>query len=372
MYPGPRGARAFETSGFPAGSAGPPPRRGSGIRARGAPPGAGGAGEPTSGRQLWSGHDNEPSKAGQTNKIGSLEVSVAGIGCNNFGMRIDEERSRAVVDAALDAGVTLFDTADLYGGGKSEEFLGRALGSRRDRVVLTTKFGMKPPPDGLAPGSPEWVARAMDESLQRLGVDHVDLFLQHQPDPDTPIGDTLEAMNRLVDAGKAREIGGSNFSAAQLEEMAAAARERGVRPFVNLQNEYSLVQREPEAEVIPACQRLGITFVPYFPLASGLLTGKYRAQQGSARGLAARGVGRPRRRVPLRRALRPRRAARRVRRATTGTRCTSSRSRGWRPTRRWPASSPGRPRPSRSARTPPRPTAWQLTDTELAEVAALL
>jgi aryl-alcohol dehydrogenase-like predicted oxidoreductase len=220
----------------------------------------------------------------QTNKIGSLEVSVAGIGCNNFGMRIDEERSRAVVDAALDAGVTLFDTADLYGGGKSEEFLGRALGSRRDRVVLTTKFGMKPPPDGIAPGSPEWVARAMDESLERLGVDHVDLFLQHQPDPTTPIGDTLEAMGRLVDAGKAREIGGSNFSAAQLEEMATAARERGVRPFVNLQNEYSLVQREPEAEVIPACRQLGITFVPYFPLASGLLTGKYERNKEAPEG----------------------------------------------------------------------------------------
>src|SRR6476646_3704574 len=220
----------------------------------------------------------------QTNKIGSLEVSVAGIGCNNFGMRIDEERSRAVVDAALDAGVTLFDTADLYGGGKSEEFLGRALGSRRDRVVLTTKFGMKPPPDGLAPGSPEWVARAMDESLERLGVDHVDLFLQHQPDPKTPIGDTLEAMSRLVDAGKAREIGGSNFSAAQLEEMATAARERGVRPFVNLQNEYSLVQREPEAEVIPACRQLGITFVLYFPLASGLLTGKYERNKEAPEG----------------------------------------------------------------------------------------
>src|SRR5581483_7465751 len=113
------------------------------------------------------------------NKIGSLEVSVAGIGCNNFGMRIDEDRSREVVDAAIDAGVTHFDTADLYGGGKSEEFLGRALGPRRDQVVITTKFGMRPPPDGLAPGSPEWVARAIDESLQRLGTDHVDLYLLH-------------------------------------------------------------------------------------------------------------------------------------------------------------------------------------------------
>jgi aryl-alcohol dehydrogenase-like predicted oxidoreductase len=219
-----------------------------------------------------------------TNKIGSLEVSVAGIGCNNFGMRIDEDMSRAVVDAALDSGVTLFDTADLYGGGKSEEFLGRALGSRRDQVVLTTKFGMKPPPDGLAPGSAEWVARAIDESLARLGVDHVDLFLQHAPDPTTPIGETIEAMNKLVDAGKVREIGASNFSAAQLEAADAAARERGVRPFVNVQNEYSLVQREPEAEVIPACVRLGVTFIPYFPLASGLLTGKYKRDEPAPEG----------------------------------------------------------------------------------------
>ena len=218
------------------------------------------------------------------NKIGSLEVSVVGVGCNNFGMRTDEDRSKTVVDAALDAGVTLFDSADLYGGGKSEEFLGRALGSRRDRAVITTKFGMMKPPEGLAPGSPEWVAQACDNSLQRLGTDYIDLYLQHQPDTGTPIGDTLEAMNRLIDAGKVREIGGSNFSAAQLDEMATAAQERGVRPFVNLQNEYSLVQRDPEREVIPACQRLGITFVPYFPLASGLLTGKYKRDEAAPEG----------------------------------------------------------------------------------------
>jgi aryl-alcohol dehydrogenase-like predicted oxidoreductase len=143
---------------------------------------------------------------------------------------------------------------------------------------------MMKPPEGLAPGSPEWVAQACDNSLQRLGTDYIDLYLQHQPDPGTPIGDTLEALNRLVDAGKVREIGGSNFSAAQLDEMAAAAQERGVRPFVNLQNEYSLVQRDPEREVIPACQRLGITFVPYFPLASGLLTGKYKRDEAAPEG----------------------------------------------------------------------------------------
>jgi aryl-alcohol dehydrogenase-like predicted oxidoreductase len=218
------------------------------------------------------------------NKVGSLEVSVAGIGCNNFGMRIDEDQSRTVVDAALDAGVTLFDTADLYGGGKSEEFLGRALGSRRDQVVLTTKFGMKKPPEGVAPGGAQWVAESCEGSLRALGTDRIDLYLQHQPDPTTPIGDTLEAMNRLIDEGKVLEIGGSNFNAAQLDEMAAAAQERGLRPFVNLQNEYSLVQREPEAEVIPACERLGITFIPYFPLASGLLTGKYKRNEAAPEG----------------------------------------------------------------------------------------
>jgi aryl-alcohol dehydrogenase-like predicted oxidoreductase len=218
------------------------------------------------------------------NKIGSIEVSVAGIGCNNFGMRIDADQSRAVVDAALDAGVTLFDTADLYGGGKSEEFLGAALGSRRDGVVLTTKFGMKKPPEGVLPGSAQWVAESCEGSLRALGTDRIDLYLQHQPDPDTPIGDTLEAMNRLIDDGKVLEIGGSNFNAAQLDEMAAAAKERGLRPFVNLQNEYSLVQREPEAEVIPACERLGITFIPYFPLASGLLTGKYKRNEAAPEG----------------------------------------------------------------------------------------
>ena len=314
---------------------------------------------------------NEPSKAGQTNKIGSLEVSVVGIGCNNFGMRIDEERSRAVVDAALDAGVTLFDTADLYGGGKSEEFLGHALGSRRDQVVLTTKFGMKPPPDGLAPGSPEWVARAMDESLQRLGVDHVDLFLQHQPDPDTPIGDTLEAMNRLVDAGKAREIGGSNFSAAQLEEMAAAARERGVRPFVNLQNEYSLVQREPEAEVIPACQRLGITFVPYFPLASGLLTGKYRRNEAAPEGsrLAAwgdrAGAFLSDERFDL--------VERLDEYARDHGHTLHELALSWLATNPAVASViAGATSPEQVRSNAAATTAWQLTDTELAEVAALL
>jgi aryl-alcohol dehydrogenase-like predicted oxidoreductase len=211
-----------------------------------------------------------------TRQIGTLDVSVAGVGCNNFGMRIDEDASRAVVDAAIDAGVTHFDTADLYGGTKSEEFLGRALGTRRDDVIVATKFGMMAPPEGLTGGHPDWVAQAVDHSLRRLGTDRIDLYWLHAPDAATPIGDTLEALDRLVTAGKVREIGCSNFSAAQLDEAGAVAAERGLHRFVTVQNEYSLLHREPETEVLPACARLDMSLVPYFPLASGLLTGKYR------------------------------------------------------------------------------------------------
>jgi aryl-alcohol dehydrogenase-like predicted oxidoreductase len=203
-------------------------------------------------------------------------VPIAGIGCNNFGRRIDESRTREVVAAALEVGATLFDTADLYGDGKSEEFLGRALGGRRDEVVIVSKFGMRTPPNGLTGGHPAWVARACDASLKRLGTDRIDVYLLHQPDDATPIEDTLSAMTRLVDDGKVREIGCSNFSAKQLEEAADAASEHGLRRFATVQNEYSLLHPEPREEVIPACERLGISLMPYFPLASGLLSGKYR------------------------------------------------------------------------------------------------
>jgi aryl-alcohol dehydrogenase-like predicted oxidoreductase len=227
--------------------------------------------------------------------IGSLEVSVAGLGCNNFGMRIDEDASRAVVDAAIDVGINFFDTADLYGGTKSEEFLGRALGKRRDDVIVATKFGMMKPPEelGLTGGHPDWVARAVDDSLQRLGTDHIDLYWLHAPDADVPVGDTLEALDRLVNAGKVRELGCSNFSAAQLDEAAKEAEARGVRPFVTVQNDYSLLQREPESEVIPACRRLGLSFVPYFPLASGLLTGKYTRGEEPPEGTRLAQWGKP-------------------------------------------------------------------------------
>lgn len=211
-----------------------------------------------------------------TRLIGGLEVSVAGLGCNNFGTRIDEATSRAVVDAAIDAGVTHFDTADQYGGTLSEEFLGRALGSRRDEVVVATKFGRLAPPAGLTGGHPEWVAQAVEASLRRLGTDRIDLYWLHAPDAATHIGDTLEALEALVVAGKVREIGCSNFTAAHLDEASTVAADRGLHRFVTVQNEYSLLQRDVEREVLPACARLEMSLVPYFPLASGLLTGKYR------------------------------------------------------------------------------------------------
>jgi aryl-alcohol dehydrogenase-like predicted oxidoreductase len=208
----------------------------------------------------------------QRRRIGSLEVSAVGIGCNNFGWRIDADETAAVVNAALDAGIDFFDTADVYGAGKSEEFLGRALGPRRGEVVIATKFG-HPGNEHLRGGRSETVRRALEDSLRRLGTDRIDLYQLHKPDPAVPIAETLGALDELVRAGKVREIGCSNFSAEQIREAEAAA--PGAR-FVSVQNDYSLLQREPEAEVLPECERLGLAFLPYFPLASGLLTGKYR------------------------------------------------------------------------------------------------
>ncbi|MET0397296.1 MAG: aldo/keto reductase [Longimicrobiaceae bacterium] len=214
-------------------------------------------------------------------KIGSLEVSVVGVGCNNFGTRIDAAATAQVVGAALDAGIQFFDTADVYGKGLSEEYLGRALGSRRGEVVIATKFGGAM--DERRRGArPEYVRRAAEDSLRRLGTDYIDLYQIHRPDPEVPIADTLGALEELVRAGKVREIGSSNFSAAQLREAEAAA--RGGARFASVQNEYSLLHREPEAEVLPECERLGLAFLPYFPLASGLLTGKYRRDRAAPQG----------------------------------------------------------------------------------------
>lgn len=217
----------------------------------------------------------------QTRKIGSLDVSIVGLGCNNFGWTIDEAATAPVVDAALDAGVNFFDTADIYGGTKSEEFLGRLMPTRRNRIVLATKFGM-PVSEGKKGAKPEYVKQAAEDSLRRLNTDHIDLYQLHRPDDSVPIADTLGALNELVQAGKVREIGCSNFTAAQLREAQAAAGQ-GAR-FVSVQNEYSLVHREPENGVLQECDRLNIAFLPYFPLASGLLTGKYRQGQPVAEG----------------------------------------------------------------------------------------
>lgn len=207
--------------------------------------------------------------------IGSLQVSVAGLGCNNFGWRLDAEATAQVVHAALDAGITFFDTADIYGGTKSEEYLGQALRGRREQVVIATKFGMKV--DEQRQGAkPAYVRRAAEDSLRRLGTDYIDLYQLHQPDSETPIAETLAVLDELVKAGKVRELGCSNFSAQQVREAEAAVR-AGAARFVSVQNEYSLLQREPEREVLPECRRLGLAFLPYFPLANGLLTGKYRA-----------------------------------------------------------------------------------------------
>lgn len=204
--------------------------------------------------------------------IGSLDVSVVGLGCNNFGWHIDEAASRRVVDGALDAGVNHFDTADVYGDTESEAILGRALGGRRNEAVIATKFGgeIDERHKGAAPG---YVKQACEASLRRLGTDRIDLYYLHKPDPATPIADTLGALDDLVRAGKVREIACSNFSPEQLREAEAVA--DGAR-FMALQNEYSLLHREPEEGTLAACERLGLAFVPYFPLKSGLLTGKYR------------------------------------------------------------------------------------------------
>jgi aryl-alcohol dehydrogenase-like predicted oxidoreductase len=205
--------------------------------------------------------------------IGSLRVSLVGLGCNNFGMRIDAAATERVVNAALDAGINFFDTADIYGTTKSEEFLGRALKGQRDRAIVATKFGMAVD-DRRKGARPEYVKQACDDSLRRLAIDHIDLYQLHQPDPTVPIADTLGAMDGLVKAGKVREIGCSNFSAEQLDE-AERATKSGAARFVSVQNEYSLLHREPERAVLPACDRLGLAFLPFFPLASGLLTGKF-------------------------------------------------------------------------------------------------
>jgi aryl-alcohol dehydrogenase-like predicted oxidoreductase len=204
-----------------------------------------------------------------------LKVSEVGLGCNNFGMRIDQKETQGVVDAALDAGITFFDTADIYGGTKSEEFLGKALGKRRGDIVLATKFGMRVGDDPRRMGgSRRWIMRAVEDSLTRLGTDWIDLYQLHSPDADTPIDETLRALDDLVTQGKVRYIGNSNFSGWQIADADWTA--AGATRFVSAQNQYSLLERKVEFEVLPACEHFGLGFLPFFPLASGVLSGKYK------------------------------------------------------------------------------------------------
>jgi aryl-alcohol dehydrogenase-like predicted oxidoreductase len=220
-----------------------------------------------------------------------LKVSVVGLGCNNFGMRIDAGQTQKVVDAAIDAGITLFDTADVYGGTKSEEFLGKALGKRRHDVVLATKFGMAVGGDPKKRGgSRKWIMRAVEDSLGRLGTDYIDLYQHHAPDADTPVDETLRALDDLVTQGKVRYIGNSNYSGWQIADADWTA--AGGTRFVSAQNQFSLLERDVEREVLPACGHFGLGFLPFFPLASGLLSGKYRRGEAPAEGtrLAAWGA----------------------------------------------------------------------------------
>jgi aryl-alcohol dehydrogenase-like predicted oxidoreductase len=214
-----------------------------------------------------------------------LQVSVLGLGCNNFGGRLDVDGARAVVHAALDAGVTLFDTSDTYGGGGgSERALGEILGSRREQVVLATKFGHQNADMGYGPaagakGGRAYIRRAVTESLRRLRTDYIDLYQLHTPDPVTPVAETLAALDELVTEGKVRYLGHSNFSGWQLADAAHLAASAGRTPFVSAQNHWSLLEREAEAEVVPAARHFGLGVLPYFPLANGLLTGKIRKGQ---------------------------------------------------------------------------------------------
>jgi aryl-alcohol dehydrogenase-like predicted oxidoreductase len=219
-----------------------------------------------------------------------LQVSVVGLGCNNFGRRLDVEQTRNVVDAAIDSGVTLLDTAETYGGrGRSEEILGEVLAGRRDQVVLATKFGSQGSDMGYglaagAKGGRAYIRRAVEHSLRRLQTDYIDLYQIHTPDPVTPIEETLGALGELVQAGLVRYIGHSNFNAVQIATAASAARELTTSPFISAQNHWSLLERHAELEIVPAAVQFGLGVLPYFPLANGLLTGKIRRGTPPAKG----------------------------------------------------------------------------------------
>jgi aryl-alcohol dehydrogenase-like predicted oxidoreductase len=226
-----------------------------------------------------------------------LTVSVVGLGCTSFGRRVDLAGTRAVVGAALEAGITLFDTADIYGGqGSSERLLGEVLRGRRDEVVLATKFGADmagaTEPGWAARGSRRYVRMAVEASLRRLRTDHIDLYQLHEPDPGTPIEETLSALDDLVHVGKVRFVGSSNLTAWQIADADWTARAAGITRFVSAQNEYSLLERGVEAEIVPACEHFGIGLLPYFPLSAGLLTGKYSRGRAPVGRLAEPGYAR--------------------------------------------------------------------------------
>jgi aryl-alcohol dehydrogenase-like predicted oxidoreductase len=210
--------------------------------------------------------------------LGQLSISLVGIGCNNFGGRIDEAKTAAVVDAAIDAGINFFDTADVYGNGLSEEFLGRALGGRRSEVVIATKFG------AATGAKPDNVRSSCEASLRRLGTDVIDLYQLHRPDDDTPIDDTLAALHELVEKGKVREIGCSNFDGPRIDAAEAVSSTKGIARFVSVQNQLSLLDRRQEDDLLEACARHRLGILPYFPLASGMLTGKYKRGEAPPEG----------------------------------------------------------------------------------------
>ena len=281
-----------------------------------------------------------------------LRVSAVGLGCNNFGQRTDLEASRKVIHRAIDLGVTLFDTADIYAGmGGSETVLGEVLGARRKDIVLATKYSKPMSKDGTKQGaSRRYIMSAVEASLNRLKTDYIDLYQQHDYDPLTPIEETLRALDDLIRQGKVRYIGNSNFPAWRIAEAELTARHINVNPFVSCQDEYSLVVREIEKDLLPAAQQYNLGLLPFFPLASGLLTGKYK-----------RGTPRPktpvlanRRRCAIamsRRTTRTSSRSCRLLRKRAGTACWSWRSPGWRRGRRYRASSPAPPASSRSSRT---------------------
>ncbi len=222
----------------------------------------------------------------RTRTLGPLEVTVVGLGCNNFGGRIDEAATRLVVDAALEAGVTFFDTADIYGNaGGSEQLLGKVLKGRRDRIVLATKFG-KPMGDGAERrGTRAYIRTALDASLARLKTDVVDLYQHHEEDPETPLEETIGALEELVDEGKIRAYGTSNYRPEAIER----ARALGGGAYVSEQSQYSWLERDAERELLPACEQLGLGFIPFFPLASGLLTGKVTREHPPTEGTRLHG-----------------------------------------------------------------------------------